>query len=415
VGTITLLTDKECRNARPSKKLQKLTEDGLQLWVQPNGSRLWRFAYRYHGRQKLLALGPYPRVSLADARKARDKAKNLLLDGVDPSEERKEKQRVEQAETETFKVIAKEFVAKLEREGRAEITLRKKRWLLDFAYEAIGDTPIRAIGASDILKVLRKVEGRGHYETARRLRSTIGAVFRYAVATARAETDPTYALQGALITPTVTSMAAITEPKALGALLRSIDGYEGLATTKAALQLLALLFPRPGELRSAEWVEFDTAKAVWTIPAHRMKMRREHRIPLPRQAIEIIETLRPVSGEGTLLFPSERTRERPFSENTLNAALRRMGYSKDQVTSHGFRSTASTLLNESGYWNADAIEKQLSHAETNQIRRAYARGVYWEERIAMMNWWADYLDFLKSGASDEMAAPEYWLTLRAKV
>ncbi|MGD2134223.1 MAG: integrase arm-type DNA-binding domain-containing protein, partial [Maricaulaceae bacterium] len=414
MGTITLLTDKECRNARPSKKLQKLTEDGLQLWVQPNGSRLWRFAYRYHGRQKLLALGPYPRVSLADARKARDKAKNLLLDGVDPSEERKEKQRVEQAETETFKVIAKEFVAKLEREGRAEITLRKKRWLLDFAYEAIGDTPIRAIGASDILKVLRKVEGRGHYETARRLRSTIGAVFRYAVATARAETDPTYALQGALITPTVTSMAAITEPKALGALLRSIDGYEGLATTKAALQLLALLFPRPGELRSAEWVEFDTAKAVWTIPAHRMKMRREHRIPLPRQAIEIIETLRPVSGEGTLLFPSERTRERPFSENTLNAALRRMGYSKDQVTSHGFRSTASTLLNESGYWNADAIEKQLSHAETNQIRRAYARGVYWEERIAMMNWWADYLDFLKSGARDEMAAPEYWLTLRAK-
>jgi len=401
-----LLTDMACRNAKPAEKIKKLTEDGLQLWVKPNGSRLWRISYRYDGKQKLLAVGAYPRVSLADARRARENAKLLLIKGVDPSEDKKAKKREAEIVADTFKVVADELVAKLDREGRAKITMTKKRWLLDFAFASFGDTPITEIRAIDILKVLRKIEARGHYETARRVRSTIGSVFRYAVATARAETDPTFALQGALITPTVTPLPAITKPKPFGDLLRVIDGYEGLPTTKAALQLLTLLFPRPGELRGAEWAEINTTKAIWIIPDTRMKMRREHRIPLSHQAIAIIEGLRRLTGDGRLVFPSERSCERPFSENTLNAALRRLGYGKDEVTSHGFRSSASTLLNETGYWNPDAIEKQLSHSETNEIRRAYSRGTYWDERVLMMAWWADYVDHLRSGKdTDDMPPP----------
>lgn len=391
------LTNIACHNAKPGPTLRKLSDGGgLQLWVRPNGAKVWRFAYRFGGKQKSLSLGPYPLITLADARKARDDAKRHLVNGEDPSEIKRQRKAAQAAETETFRIIAAEYVKKLRREGRAETTIAKIEWLLTFAYPKLGNRPIRDITAPEVLKALRVVEMRGRHESARRLRSTIGSVFRYAVATARADTDPTFALKDALIRPIVTPRAAVTDPKALGALLRAIDGFDGQPATHAALKLMALLFPRPGELRAAEWAEFDLEKAVWTIPAGRTKTRRPHQVPLPKQAIAILEKLHPITGFGRLVFPSVRTVLRPISENTLNAALRRLGYSKDEATVHGFRATASTLLNESGKWNADAIERQLAHVESNDVRRAYARGEHWNERVQMMTWWANYLDKLKS-------------------
>lgn len=294
----------------------------------------------------------------------------------------------------SFRSIADEYVEKLKKEGRADRTISKVKWLLDFAHPAIGDKCIREIDAAAILASLRVVEVRGRYESARRLRSTIGSVFRYAIATARADADPTITLRGALISPTVTPRAAVTDPKALGGLLRAIDAFEGQPTTRAALRLMAQMFPRPGELRAAEWEEFDFDSLVWTIPATRTKMRRPHRVPLAKQAVSALTSLKKLSGGGFLLFPSVRSESRPISDNTLNAALRRMGYSKEEATAHGFRATASTLLNECGNWHPDAIERQLGHIENNDVRRAYARAEHWEERVRMMQWWADYLDEL---------------------
>ena len=388
------LTDLALRNAKPAEKPYKLADGGgLHLFITPSGSRLWRLKYRIDGKEKLLSLGPYPTIPLAAAREKREEAKRLLADGVDPSAAKRETRRVEEAAVgASFRAVAEELLAKMEREGRALRTLEKVRWLLGLTYDDLGARPIDAIRAADILPVLRLVEARGRHETARRLRSTIGVVFRYAMATARAESDPTSALRGALTSPTVTHRAAITEPAALGALLRALDTFDGQPTTRAALLLLPLLFPRPGELRAAEWSEFDLDGAVWTIPAARMKMRRPHRLPLPRQAVEILRGLYPLTGRGRLVFPSVRTVLRPISENTLNAAFRRMGYGKDDVTAHGFRATASTLLNESGQWNADAIERQLAHVDADTVRRAYARGEHWEERVRMMQWWADKLE-----------------------
>jgi integrase len=285
------------------------------------------------------------------------------------------------------------------REGRAEATLKKTKWLFDFARPLIGERPVAEISAAEVLAVLRKVEVRGRHETARRLRSTIGSVFRYAIATARADNDPTFALRGALTAPKVKPRAAVTDSKAVGALVRSVWGYDGQPATKAALQLMAYLFPRPGELRLAEWPEFDLEAAVWSIPALRMKMRRPHKVPLPSQAIAILTQLREITGSGMLLFPSVRSRHRPISDNTLNAALRRLGYSQDEATAHGFRATASSLLNESGLWHADAIERQLAHEDADAVRRAYARAEFWDERIRMMQWWADKLDALREGAT----------------
>jgi len=387
------LSDLKCRNARPGEKLRKLSDGGgLQLWVQPTGSRLWRLAYRFGGKQKLLALGTYPIVTLKDARLEREEAKRLLFAGIDPSQQRKEET---QQQGDTFRLVADEYIAKIAKEGRAERTLTKVRWMLSFAYAAFGERSIKEVDAPAILDVLRGVEARGRHETARRLRSTIGSVFRYAIATARADTDPTLALKGALVRPVVQSRAAIIDPMKLGGLLRAIDGFEGQPSTHAALKLMPILFPRPGELRAAEWSEFDFETEVWKVPAGRMKMRREHRVPLPTQAITILESLREITGQGTLVFPSVRTIDRPISNGTLNAALRRLGYAKEEVTAHGFRASASSLLNESGKWHPDAIERQLSHVESDEVRRAYARGEHWKERVEMMTWWAGYLDTLK--------------------
>lgn len=397
------LTDMQCRNARPGQRLKKLSDGGgLQLWIQPTGSRQWRLAYRFGGKQRLLALGPYPLLPLADARQRRDEAKRLLSDGIDPSEAKKQAKRAQAESGDTFRSIAEEYVSKRTLEGRSQATLTKLEWLLSFAYPKLGSRRIRGIAAPEVLEVLQKVEARGRYETARRLRSTIGSVFRYAMATARADSDPTIALQGALIVPRVNSHAAITEPNALGGLMRAIDAYDGQPSTRLALKLLALLFTRPGELRLAEWPEFDIQKRVWTIPASRTKMRRPHRVPLSSQSMCILEELSELSDGGDLLFPSVRASTRPISDNTLNAALRRLGYAGDEMTAHGFRATASSLLNESGKWHPDAIERQLAHVESDDVRRAYARAEFWDERVRMMQWWADYLDDLKSGleASD---------------
>jgi integrase len=392
------LTDVVCRRTKPGPVRRKLSDGGgLQLWIQPNSTRFWHMAYRYRGRQKQLAFGPYPAVSLADAREKRNDAQKLLRSGVDPAAAKRLEIEAKELPGDTFKEVAIEFVEKLRREGRAPPTLVKKEWLLDFAYPTLGTKRISEIRPIDVLRVLQEPESRGCYESARRLRSTIGAVCRYAIATARAENDPTIALRGALTTPTVTPRAAITDPKKFAGLLRAIDGFDGQPTTHAALKLMAILFPRPGELRTAEWTEFDTDEAkVWTIPASKTKMRREHKIYLAPQALTVLDELRPVTGHLKLVFPGFVAVAKPISENTLNGALRRLGFGQDEMTSHGFRASASTLLNESGRWSVDAIERQLAHVENNDVRRAYARGEHWGERVKMMVWWANHLDQLKT-------------------
>lgn len=357
-----------------------------------------RLAYRYGGKQKLFAIGPYPLVGLSEARDAAREAKKHLNDGVDPMSVKREAKIKAAAETNTFKVIAEEYLDKRRKEGRAKSTMSKLEWLLSLAYPDIGPKPIAKLKPADILVALRRIEARGNFETARRLRSTIGSVCRYAVATSRAEFDPTASLQGALITHKSKPRAAITDPVELGQLLRSIDGYNGMPSVRAALMLMPILFPRPGELRQAHWEEFDFGAAVWSIPAERMKMRRAHKVPLPRQAIDILQELKRQSFDTALAFPGPRSIHRPISDNAMTSALRNMGYTKEQVVPHGFRATASTLLNESGKWKPDAIERQLAHQEQNEVRRVYARGEHWEERVNMMQWWADYLDQLKQAS-----------------
>jgi integrase len=397
------LSDAACRAAKPAEKPYKLSDAaGLHLLVERNGSRLWRHAYRFDGKQKLIALGAYPAVSLSDARTARDANKALLAVGLDPSAQRKlDRNAAQIARTNTFRIVSDELIVKFTAEGDDPKTIEKKKWLIGLLNNDIGDRPIAEIMAPELLEALRKFERRGRHESARRARSLAGRVFRYAIATGRAKHDPSGDLAGALISPKVQHRAAITEPKAVGALLRAIDDIDGQVTTRAALQLIALTFVRPGELRHAEWKEFDLEAAIWDIPASKMKMPRPHKVPLSRQAIAIIKALREVTGTSPYLFPQIRSWHRPISDGTLNAALRRLGYDKTQVTAHGFRSTASTLLNESRgsdgrrRWDSDAIERQLAHQEEDEVRGAYNGAEYWEERVPMMQWWADYLGDLR--------------------
>jgi integrase len=365
--------------------------------VSPQGSKLWRLSYRFGAKQKTIALGPYPIVTLAEARLKRDEAKRLLRNGTDPSHHAKiEKIRAQIATATTFGAVADAFLSKVEREGKAPATLTKKRWLIDLVRPDLGDRPIADISALEVLGTLRAVEAKGNYETARRMRATVSQVFRYAIATSAASNDPTFGLRGALISPTVTHRAAATNAKAFTALLRAIWDYPGAATTRLALQLMALLYPRPGELRLAEWTEFDLEKATWTIPARRTKMRREHRKPLPAAAVSLLRELHAITGRGQLALPALHTTRRPLSENTMNAALRRVGITKDEATSHGFRATASTLLNESGLWLADAVEAELGHVGADEVRKAYHRAIYWDERVRMAEWWATEVTRLRT-------------------
>jgi integrase len=395
-----MLNDTRIRNAKPAERDTKLTDfDGLYLLVRPNGSRLWRFAYRFGGKQKQIALGAYPQVTLAEARDRREAARKLLAGGKDPSVERRLEKIAKAAGGNSFREVAEEFLGKQRREGRSEATLNKNRWLLEPAFAAFGDRAIGEVTAPELLHALRKFELRGRYESARRLRTVAGMIFRYAIATGRASRDIALDLRGALTTPKVKHRAAITEAGELGALLRAIEGYSGQPTTRLALQLSALLFVRPGELRLARWKEIDFEKAVWTVPAATMKMKRPHRVPLSRQAIVIFRELHAMTGQGEYVFPAVNSFRRPMSNNTLNAALRRLGYAKDEISVSGFRATASTLLNEMGRWNPDAIERQLAHMEENDVRRAYMHAAeFWSERVEMMQVWADHLDQLRYGS-----------------
>lgn len=394
------LTHIKITHAKARDRAYKLTDaDALYLVVNPNGTKLWRMNYRYLGRQKTLHFGEWPTVSLADARERRDEARRKLAAGLDPVAEKKADLLAKRiAADNTFKSVAEEWVTKNEHEGRAPVTLDKIRWLLAMAYPMIGDRPVSAISPQEVLSVLRKVEANGRYESARRMRSVVSRVFRYAIATARAERDAASDLRGALITPKVTHLAAITNAKEAGALMRAIEGYTGHEITAIALRLSPHVFVRPGELRKAEWSEIDFGRALWALPAEKMKMRRPHRVPLSRQAVEILKELRELTGDGKYLFPSFRSAAQPMSENTINAALRRLGYAQNEMTAHGFRAMAATLLNEMGIWNPDAIEKQLAHLDGSQVRRAYTRGEYWDERIKMMQHWSDHLEQLRDGA-----------------
>ena len=389
------LTDTDIRSAKPKEKPYKLFDgDGLFLLVKPNGSRLWRLKYRFDGREKLLSVGRYPEVRLRDARTRREDARRLVAANVDPSARRKAERA---ARADTFEGITREWL-NMKRKSLTERTHDKRLSRFEaFVFPYVGKRPIATITAPDLLSVLKRVEARGKNETAHRLRSESSAVFRYAIATGRAERDPAADLRGALAPVVVRNHPAITEPARIGELLRAIYGYTGQPATEYALKLLPLTFVRPGELRAAEWAEFDLDGAEWRIPGARMKMREQHIVPLSTQAVSLLRELQPITGAGRYLFPSLRTGERPISNNTLNAALRRLGYTGDEMVSHGFRSMASTCLNEQG-WHPDLIELQLAHAERDEVRGVYNRAQRLDERRKMMQTWADYLDGLRKGA-----------------
>lgn len=393
------LSDAAIRAAKPSDRSYKLFDGGgLFLLVNTSGGKLWRLKYRHLGKEQALALGRYPDVGLKDARERRDEARKMIAAGLNPSFEKKRAAiAASVGAANTFKAIAEELIAKRSREGLKAITTDKMNWLLAQLAPAIGSRPIAEIEPYELLAVLKKVELSGRHETAKRLLAFAGRVFRYAVATTRANRNIAADLQGALISPQVKHHAAILDPESVGGLLRAIDGFDGHPTTKWALRLAPHVFVRPGELRMAEWAEIDLDVAVWRIPGGRMKMNREHVVPLSAQSIEILKEAQELTGGGRYVFPSVRTHLRPMSENTLNAALRRLGYGSDEMTAHGFRSMASTLLNESGRWSPDAIERALAHGDSDSVRAAYHRGAHWDERVRMATWWSSYLDSLREG------------------
>jgi integrase len=392
------LSDLKCRKAKADEKLIKLSDgEGLFLHVYPNGKKFWRLSYRHGGKQRDMAFGPYPLVSLLEAREKRHAARKLLLEGKDPAAQRKaEETAAAQREETTFAAYADLYLDRLAKAGRSEPTLKKSRWIVEVLAKDLRSQQLADITPRDVLRVLRVVEAKGNRETARRMRGVLSAVFRLAVIEGVIQVDPSAPLKGALLPPETRHQSAVTEPDAFGALLRAIDGYEGHRTIKTALQLLALTFPRPGELRLAQWSEVDLAEGVWIIPASRTKMRREHRIPLSRQAAEKFATLKAMTGGGILCFPSIRALDKPLSDGALNAALRAMGVDGATHVAHGFRSSASSLLNEHSSFSAEVIERALAHGEPDKVRRAYNRAQYWDERVTMMQWWADYLDRLKA-------------------
>lgn len=404
------LSDSAIREAKPRDKAYKLSDsEGLYLEVSTSGAKLWRWKYRIHGKEKKLAVGIYPATSLKQARDIRNAAKADLAIGKDPSREKQRKAMIgKQVSENTFAVIAAEWIHLKKNNGKdswAPATAAKNEWLIEELTPALGSLPIAEIMPVEVLNAVRKIEARGKIESARRALQVAGGVFRYAVATTRLSSDPTRDLKGALRTPDTKHRAAILDPAKLGELLRAVDGYTGHFTTKFALEIVPHVFLRPGELRHAVWSEIDFDKAVWSIPAERTKMRKPHHVPLSRQSLDILQRLYAVRLSDGFLFPSIRTHTRPMSENTLNAALRRLGFASDEVCAHGFRSTASTMLNEAldpktsrPMWSADAIEKALAHGDADKVRGAYHRGQHWAERVDMAQWWSDHLDTLRKGA-----------------
>lgn len=393
------LSHRQVLNAKPGARPYKLADGaGMYLLVKPSGSKLWRLKYRIAGREKSLALGVFPWVSLQDARNACFEARAKLARGIDPCAERAAAKRARTtspaASPLTFSTLAEGWLCNRD---AAPSTLAKDRWLLDaYLLPELGPLGIEQIKPATLLTVLEHIVAMGKVTTAQRSKILAGQVFDYGMRTGKCETNPVASLRRALRSPRVRHHPAVTDPRKLGELLRAIDGFTGQFSTRAALRLAPLVFVRPGELRHAEWSEIDLGEGVWRVPAAKMKMKAPHLVPLSRQAVGILSEIYPLTGHGRFVFPSLRSASRPMSENTLNAALRRLGYGPEEMTAHGFRSTAATLLNEMG-WNPDAIERQLAHAESNKVRAAYTHAAqYLSERKEMMQAWADHLDYLRN-------------------
>jgi integrase len=389
------LTDTAIRNAKLQNKQYKLTDEkGMYVLVNKAG-KYFRLDYRFAGKRKTLALGVYPDVTLAESREKRYDARKLITNGIDPGQVRKVKKSIQIEQTEnSFEAIAREWHGKYSSKWADSHAKKLIRRLELYVFPWLGSRPIAEITPPELLAVLRRVENKGVHETAHRAQQNCGQVFRYAIATGRAERDPSADLRGALAPVKHGRMATITDPKKIGELLRAIDGYAGTPVAKCALKLAPLVFVRPGELRHAEWAEIDLDKAEWRIPAGKMKMKDPHIVPLSTQAVEILNEIQPITSQGRYVFPSIRTNSRPMSNNTVLAALRRMGYGKEEMSGHGFRAMASTVLHEQG-WLSDIIERQLAHAERNSIKAAYNHAQHLPERRKMMQAWADYLDTLK--------------------
>lgn len=395
------LSDTAIRALKPRDKAYKVADEkGLYLLVTPAGGKLWKLKFRTEaGAEKKLSLGAYPDVGLKDARDRRDDARSHLAKGIDPAAKKQRDKQVARFNAEnTFSTVAKAYIEKNRRDGLADATVRKREWFLSLLERAIGNRAVADIQPFEVLEAVRPYEAAKNDEKAHRTLQFVGQVFRFAIANQLAKSDPTRDLRGALSSRKPKHHAAILEPKRVGELLRAIDGYLGQPITLIALQLSPYVFVRPGELRRAEWNEIDLKDAVWRIPASKMKGRLEHAVPLSRQAVRLLEQAQGLTGEGRFVFPSIRSGANPMSENTVNAALRRLGFTGDEMTAHGFRAMASTLLNESGKWSPDAIERALAHKDKDAIRAAYHRGAHWQERVEMAQWWADYLDTLRSGA-----------------
>jgi len=401
-----MLTDAAIRRIKPGlKPFKKADSLGLYMLVQPSGSQLWRLNYTFAGRQRTLALGVYPQVSLSDARERRDAAKRQLRLKQDPGALVKVEKAAEKlAQVNTFAAVAAEWQrTKMIAEGKSKSTLDRARWLLGILNNGIGDRPIQEIEAPELLDVLRQIEAQGKHEAVKKLRSTASAIFRFGIATGACKRDPAADLKGALTVAKSTPHAAIVDPAGVGELLRAIDAYER-PTLRLALQLLALTFVRPGNVANAEWSEFDLDAGVWSISAQKMKMRGPFRVPLSRQALAVLKELRAIIGGGKYLFPSLRKGNRPIFTYLLNVALRDIGYAADEAQAHGFRSTASTLLNEHSEFSPDVIELSLAH-QPGGVRAIYNRSKYWKERCELMQWYADHLDELR-GRGEVVALPK---------
>ena len=394
------LSDTTIKNAQPRAKAYKLYDsDGLFLSVTAAGGKFWRFKFKFGGKEQLLSLGKYPDIGLKKARELRGKARETVADGKNPSTE---KQRAAVAASisagNTFKAVAQEYIDKSAREGLAQVTIRKSQWFISLMTPSLGSRPIADIEPFELLAAIKKIEAKGNLHTAKRALELSNRVFRYAIATARARTNPAQDLRGALVAGKTHHHAAILDKANLSKLLKAIDQYSGQAVTLWALKISPHVFLRPGELRQAKWEDIDFEQAVWRVPLEIQKMRREdHHVPISRQVNEMLVELKLLTGQGEYLFPATTTPKRPMSENTVNQASRRMGFSDKEMTAHGFRSTASTMLNESGKWQVDAVEKSLSH-KIHGTRGDYNRGAYWEERVAMAQWWSDHLDLVRDGA-----------------
>lgn len=389
------LTDTTIRNAKPKEKDYKLSDSGgLYLLIKANGSKYWRLKYRFNGKEGVLALGVYGEVSLVAARQKRDDAKKLLADGINPSEAKKEEKRLSIFNTDnTFESIANEWLAK--QTQLAEVTQNKSKWLLGFAFAGFGKKAITDVTSPDVLAVCRVLESEEKLETAIRIKAKCGQVFRYAIATGRLTYDPTQALRGALKSPQVTHHAAITDPLEVAELLKAIAGYKGFITTVCALKLAPLVFIRPGELRQALWKDIDFEAREWSY--HVTKTKTEHIVPLSQQALAILKELHALTASSPYIFPSIRTNQRPMSENTVNAALRRLGYASNEMCGHGFRATARTILEEVLNYPIEIIEQQLAHTVKDANGRAYNRTKHLDKRHKMMQHWSDYLDGLRVG------------------